>query len=142
MVGFISSYLIVQVGNDNRQLVFLYERGKKKLMDGSRMVFPSKCSCNFYVHFILHTWQRVSHKQVCIFSHAMKACLSYIRLYIFSCNSEYDNLFILLGHHCSLCTLMGLEPICREPAISLINFPTNLKIAEDIILQLCIALHL
>ncbi|CAM0874827.1 unnamed protein product [Alopecurus aequalis] len=33
---------LFEVGNDNRQLVFLYERGKKKLMDGSRMVFPNE----------------------------------------------------------------------------------------------------
>lgn len=32
---------LFEVGNDNRQLVFLYERGKKKLMDGSWMVFPN-----------------------------------------------------------------------------------------------------
>uniref|UniRef100_A0ACD5WAL3 Uncharacterized protein n=1 Tax=Avena sativa TaxID=4498 RepID=A0ACD5WAL3_AVESA len=33
---------LFEVGSDNRQLVFLYERGKKKLMDGSRMVFPNE----------------------------------------------------------------------------------------------------
>ncbi|KAG8044111.1 hypothetical protein GUJ93_ZPchr0047g2820 [Zizania palustris] len=33
---------LFEVGGDNRQLVFLYERGKKKLMDGSRIVFPNE----------------------------------------------------------------------------------------------------
>ncbi|XP_006662831.1 mRNA-capping enzyme-like [Oryza brachyantha] len=32
---------LFEVGGDNRQLVFLYERGKKKLMDGSRIAFPN-----------------------------------------------------------------------------------------------------
>jgi phage/plasmid primase-like uncharacterized protein len=41
MVRFII-HISLQVGGDNRQLVFLYERGKKKLMDGSRIAFPSK----------------------------------------------------------------------------------------------------
>lgn len=31
---------LFELTNDNRQLVFLYERGKKKLMDGARIVFP------------------------------------------------------------------------------------------------------
>jgi hypothetical protein len=52
MVVFISSYLLLQVGSDNRQLVFLYERGKKKLMDGTRMVFPSKHFLQFLCSFI------------------------------------------------------------------------------------------
>uniref|UniRef100_A0A0D9XQE2 mRNA guanylyltransferase n=1 Tax=Leersia perrieri TaxID=77586 RepID=A0A0D9XQE2_9ORYZ len=33
---------LFEVGGDNRQLVFLYERGKKKLMDGSRIAFPNE----------------------------------------------------------------------------------------------------
>nr|ACF80299.1 unknown [Zea mays] len=30
---------LFELTNDNRQLVFLYERGKKKLMDGARIAF-------------------------------------------------------------------------------------------------------
>ncbi|KAG2561410.1 mRNA-capping enzyme-like isoform X1 [Panicum virgatum] len=33
---------LFELTNDNRQLVFLYERGKKKLMDGARIAFPDE----------------------------------------------------------------------------------------------------
>ncbi|CAL4994019.1 unnamed protein product [Urochloa decumbens] len=33
---------LFELTNDNRQLVFLYERGKKKLMDGARISFPEE----------------------------------------------------------------------------------------------------
>jgi hypothetical protein len=33
---------MLQTGSENRQLIFLYERGKKKLMDGTRVVFSGK----------------------------------------------------------------------------------------------------
>lgn len=33
-------YLLrAQVGSEDRQLLFLYERGKKKLMDGAQVIF-------------------------------------------------------------------------------------------------------
>jgi mRNA-capping enzyme len=37
---------MLQTGSENRQLIFLYERGKKKLMDGTRVVFPGKDAFN------------------------------------------------------------------------------------------------
>jgi hypothetical protein len=38
----------MQLTNDNRQLVFLYERGKKKLMDGARIAFTGNVYFNFH----------------------------------------------------------------------------------------------
>ena len=38
---------LLQLTNDNRQLVFLYERGKKKLMDGARIAFPGNHALQF-----------------------------------------------------------------------------------------------
>jgi hypothetical protein len=38
----------LQLTNDNRQLVFLYERGKKKLMDGARIAFTGNMHFNFH----------------------------------------------------------------------------------------------
>lgn len=45
---FALSLLLLQLTNDNRQLIFLYERGKKKLMDGARIAFTGN------VHFNCH----------------------------------------------------------------------------------------
>ncbi|KAL5223873.1 hypothetical protein ABZP36_010512 [Zizania latifolia] len=33
---------LFEIGSENRQLIFLYERGRKKLMDGARVVFPDE----------------------------------------------------------------------------------------------------
>ncbi|OEL31828.1 hypothetical protein BAE44_0007153, partial [Dichanthelium oligosanthes] len=33
---------LLELGNDNRQLIFLYERGRRKLLDGAQIAFPSK----------------------------------------------------------------------------------------------------
>uniref|UniRef100_A0A0A9BLP3 Uncharacterized protein n=1 Tax=Arundo donax TaxID=35708 RepID=A0A0A9BLP3_ARUDO len=33
---------LFELGSDNHQLVFLYERGKKKLLDGTQIAFPNE----------------------------------------------------------------------------------------------------
>ena len=38
----------MQLTNDNRQLVFLYERGKKKLMDAAWIAFTGNMYFNYH----------------------------------------------------------------------------------------------
>ena len=47
-LGFVLYVWLLQLTNDNRQLVFLYERGKKKLMDGARIAFTGNMHFNFH----------------------------------------------------------------------------------------------
>ena len=36
---------------DTRQLLYLYERGKKKLMEGNKIVFKGLCLSSIYIFF-------------------------------------------------------------------------------------------
>jgi mRNA-capping enzyme len=51
---------LFEIGSENRQFIFLYERGRKKLMDGARVVFPGKhpfnlITCTFvFIFWIIY----------------------------------------------------------------------------------------
>lgn len=50
LLAFSYSYFCGQIGDDDRQLLFLYEHGKKKLMEGNRVAF--KGLFVFYILFL------------------------------------------------------------------------------------------
>uniref|UniRef100_A0A0D9XXN3 mRNA capping enzyme adenylation domain-containing protein n=1 Tax=Leersia perrieri TaxID=77586 RepID=A0A0D9XXN3_9ORYZ len=45
---------LFEIGSENRQFIFLYERGRKKLMDGARVAFPGKQRFTSEVWLIMH----------------------------------------------------------------------------------------
>jgi mRNA-capping enzyme len=84
---------LFEVGNENRQLVFLYERGKKKLMDGTRMVFPNEEDPSSISGRIVEcSWNKQEQCWVCMRVRADKSTPNDINTYRKVMRSITDNI--------------------------------------------------
>ncbi|KAK3158126.1 hypothetical protein QOZ80_2AG0133230 [Eleusine coracana subsp. coracana] len=58
---------LFEVGSDNRQLIFLYERGKKKLLDGAQITFPGEIDSSAVTGRIIEcSWNKEERCWVCM----------------------------------------------------------------------------
>ncbi|KAL5743643.1 hypothetical protein ACOSQ2_026759 [Xanthoceras sorbifolium] len=58
---------LFEVGADDHQLLFLFERGKKKLMEGNQVVFKDDVNLSFYSGKIIEcSWDAEEHVWVCM----------------------------------------------------------------------------
>lgn len=84
---------LFEIGTDNRQSVYLYERGKKKLMDGSRIAFKDDDDVHSYSGKIVEcSWDQESGYWVCMRVRADKSTPNDINTYRKVMRSISDNI--------------------------------------------------
>jgi mRNA-capping enzyme len=84
---------LFELTNDNRQLVFLYERGKKKLMDGARIQFPEEIDPPSVAGRIVEcSWNKEDQCWVCMRIRADKSTPNDINTYRKVMRSITDNI--------------------------------------------------
>jgi mRNA-capping enzyme len=84
---------LFELTNDNRQLVFLYERGKKKLMDGARIQFPEEIDPPSVAGRIVEcSWNKEEQYWVCMRIRADKSTPNDINTYRKVMRSITDNI--------------------------------------------------
>ncbi|EEE51857.1 hypothetical protein OsJ_33380 [Oryza sativa Japonica Group] len=83
---------LFEVGGDNRQLVFLYERGKKKLMDGSRIAFPNEDPSSISGRIVECSWNKEEGCWVCMRIRSDKSTPNDINTYRKVMRSITDNI--------------------------------------------------
>ncbi|CAL4968949.1 unnamed protein product [Urochloa decumbens] len=84
---------LFELGSDNRQLIFLYERGKRKLLDGARVAFPNKIDPSSVSGRIIEcSWNREEQYWVCMRTRSDKATPNDINTYRKVMRSITDNI--------------------------------------------------
>ncbi|XP_062200440.1 uncharacterized protein LOC133903094 [Phragmites australis] len=91
--GMNSVDFLLELGSDNRQLVFLYERGKKKLLDGARIEFPNEIDPSSVAGRIVEcSWNKEEQYWVCMRIRSDKSTPNDINTYRKVMRSITDNI--------------------------------------------------
>ncbi|CAN6251829.1 unnamed protein product [Urochloa humidicola] len=85
-----SVHFLLELGSDNRQLIFLCERGKRKLLDGARIAFPNPSSVSGRI--IECSWIREEQYWVSMRTRSDKATPNDINTYRKVMRSITDNI--------------------------------------------------
>ncbi|CAO2046086.1 unnamed protein product [Urochloa humidicola] len=84
---------LFELGSDNRQLIFLCERGKRKLLDGARIAFPNEIDQSSVLGRIIEcSWNREEKYWVCMRTRSDKATPNDINTYRKVMRSITDNI--------------------------------------------------
>ncbi|KAK3154298.1 hypothetical protein QOZ80_2BG0188740 [Eleusine coracana subsp. coracana] len=84
---------LFEVGSDDRQLIFLYERGKKKLLDGAQITFPGEIGSSAVTDRIIEcSWNKEERCWVCMRIRSDKSTPNDINTYRKVMRSITDNI--------------------------------------------------